>query len=156
VIHLESAEDVLIDLEIHLECRVRAGHLLRAVVSEDKQTCISAVLLSLSEPLEDYLQTKLPTRLAAFSLAVRAVIIHLSTPLFGSKSQLPPPNAPTGQLGFLPPPGRIPRVSPEAVADTEVTSGPNWMLMTTFSSGRPCVFDDSVRLNLPGHLKPMF
>jgi hypothetical protein len=52
VIHLETAEDVLIDLEIHLECRVRAGHLLRAVVSEDKQTCISAVLLSLSEPME--------------------------------------------------------------------------------------------------------
>jgi hypothetical protein len=52
MIHLESAEDVLINLKIHLECRVRAGHLLRAVVTEDKQTCISAVLLSLSKPLE--------------------------------------------------------------------------------------------------------
>lgn len=96
VIHFESAEDVLIDLEIHLECRVRAGHLLRAVVSEDNQTCVSTLPLGLSETWRTHLQTKLPTRLAAFSLAVRALIIHLSTPLFGSKSQLPPPNAPTG------------------------------------------------------------
>ena len=96
VIHLESAEDVLINLKIHLECRVRAGHLLRAVVSEDNQTCVSTLPLGLSETWGTHLQTKLPTRLAAFSLAVRALIIHLSTPLFGSKSQLPPPNAPTG------------------------------------------------------------
>jgi hypothetical protein len=30
------------------------------------------------------------------------------------------------------------------------------MLMTTFSSGRPCVFDDSVKLNFPGQSKPGF
>jgi hypothetical protein len=96
VIHLESTEDVLIDLKIHLESRVRAGHLLRAVVSGDNQTCVSTLPLRLSETWGTHLQMKLPTRLAAFSLAVRALIIHLSTPLFGSKSQLPPPNAPTG------------------------------------------------------------
>jgi hypothetical protein len=49
MIHLESAEDVLINLEVHLECRVRAGHLFRTAVLEDNQTCVSTLPLSLVE-----------------------------------------------------------------------------------------------------------
>jgi hypothetical protein len=83
-----------------------------------------------------YSQKKVPTKVADFSLPDISLIVHFITLLMESNSQLPPPCAPTGKFGFLAPPGRIPLVSPETLAETEVTLEPKLILTTTFSSGR--------------------